>query len=210
MKIAKFFSVIFGILGAAVMVGAIGLCLLSLDAQPKVLEMPQGAAECADSLMEAYQAGDVAAVSKLLYGQPQLGENWEPQDAAGALVREEWKKALDHSFLGECYATDNGICRDVRLTYLEIGSITEAVSRHAHALMTARVAAAETMEELYDESGEFRQELVQEVLDQALTLAMAEGKTVTVDMTLTLVLREGQWWAVPEETLLTALSGGAA
>lgn len=210
MKIAKFFSAIFGVLGAVVMVFSIVLCLFSLNREPMIREMPEGAVECSEKLMEAFAAGDYAAASQVLYGQPQLGEGWAPEDAAGKQIQEKYLESLDYTFRGDCYATDFGICRDVSVTYLQVSSITDAVSRHAHALMTARVEAAETMEELYDESGNFREELVSQVLNQAVELAVAEGQSVTVDMTLTLIHRDGQWWAAPNEALLTAMASGAA
>lgn len=208
MKIAKLFSAVFGVLGAVVMVFSIGLCLLSLNRTPVIREMPEGAVLCSETLMEAFLAGDYAAASEVIYGQPELGSRWNPQDFNGQRIREAYISSLDYAFQGECYATDSGLCRDVSVTYLDISSITDAISRHAHGLMTDRVASAQTMDELYDASGNFRPELVQGSLDHAVTLAMAEGKTVTKQITLKLICRDGQWWAVPEDALLTAMSGG--
>lgn len=210
MKIARFCSAIFGVLGAAVMVFSIGLCLLSLNWEPVLKETPKGAVECAEALMEAFAAGDYTAASQRIYGQPDLGGDRDSTDAAAAVIWEAFRNSLDYEFRGDCYAADSGICRDVSVTFLKISSVTGAVSRHAHALMTAEVEAAQTMEELYDESGNFREALVSEVLEQAVEKALEDGETVTMDLTLTLIHRDGAWWAAPNETLLTALSGGMA
>ena len=54
-------------------------------------------------------------------------------------------------------------------------------------------------------------DLVEEVLSQAVVQALAEdGQLVTRDVTLNLICRDGQWWAVPDQALLQAISGGVA
>ena len=45
MKIAKFFADIFGVLGTAVLVGSIGLCLFSLNAPARMEEVPEAVEE---------------------------------------------------------------------------------------------------------------------------------------------------------------------
>lgn len=97
------------------------------------------------------------------------------------------------------------------ITTLDISSVTGALTEHAHALLTARVEGAEEMTELYDEENNFREELVSEVLQEAVVQALAEdAQTVTYDVTLNLIYRDGQWWVVPDQALLDAISGGVA
>ena len=49
------------------------------------------------------------------------------------------------------------------------------------------------------------------MLSQAVVQALAEdGQLVTRDVTLNLICRDGQWWAVPDQALLQAISGGVA
>ena len=47
------------------------------------------------------------------------------------------------------------------------------------------------------------------VLWQAMMEALAEdAQTVTYDVKLKLTYQDGQWWAVPDQTLPQALTGG--
>lgn len=211
MKVAKFFAVIFGVIGAVIMVGSIGLCLLSLDAPVQVAEMPEAAVECSEELMEALEQGDFAAAGNVLYGQPDLGVERLPDEDSAMMVWTAFTGSISYEFKGDCYATDSGFARDAAITALDIPSVTASLSQRAHALLTARVESATDMAELYDENNDFREDLVEEVLSEALVQALAEdAETVTRDVTLNMICRDGQWWVVPDQALLQAISGGVA
>lgn len=209
MKIARFFAWIFAGLGSLLLLGTVGLCLFSLNAQPRVSEFPQGAVQCSDALAEAVNQKDFAAVEGCIYGQPQLGLSGMPEEELTGMVWELVQENLQFAWQGDCYAKDASFYRDASVTYMDAASILEKLPERAHALLTMRVDAAESMEELYDDSGEFRQELMDEVMKAALTqCCMEDARTVTTTVKVELVCRDGQWWAVPEQKLLTALSGG--
>lgn len=211
MKFARFFAVIFGIVGLVLMLGTTALCLMSLDEPVKLTEIPQGAQACSEEMMAAIDAGDFAAAAKRMYGQPDLGVEGTPADAAGAVVWNAYLESISYEFAGNCYATDSGLARDVSITTLDIPSVTEKLNSRASALLTQRVNAATEMAQLYDEENNFRADLVAEVLEEALNQAIAEdAKTVTREVTLNLIYRDGQWWVVPDQALLTALTGGVA
>ncbi len=208
MKLARFFAYLFGILGTVVMVFSILLCLTSLDREAQLKNLPAGAEACAQGLMEAAGAGDFAAASQFLYGQPDLGGK-EPESIYGTMVWDACRGSFSYTFLGDCYAAGERICRDVSVTYLDVPSVTRGLSQRAHSLLTARVEAAEDMAELYDEQGDFREDLLAEVLQDALVRCLAEDSVlVTGEVTLTLLQEDGRWWAVAEEGFYKALSGG--
>lgn len=208
MKLARFFAVIFGAVGTLLMVGSIVLCFVFRDAPVYLAEVPAAAAECTRELMEAVEDGDFEAASQYLYGQPELGAGREPADAMGKLVWDAFVDSISWEFAGECYATDSGICRDVTVTALEIPSVTENLTSRANAILTARMASAAEMSELYDEENNFRPELIEEVLREAMTQALTEdAETVTEEVTLALIHQDGRWWVVPDQALLQLLSG---
>lgn len=211
MRAAKFFSALFGAAGAVLMVGTVLLCLVSLDADVKVKKLPDAAVECSENLKTALESGDYTAAGNLMYGRPGFGVDRDPADPAGVLVWDAFTDSISVSFAGECYATASGLSRDAAITTLDLASVTNALAGRAHALLTARVEAAEEMAELYDEENNFREELVNEVLREAVEQALAEdAKTVTYDVTLGLIYRDGQWWVVPDQALLQAISGSTA
>lgn len=211
MKIAKFFAGIFGAIGTLLLVGSIGLCLFSLNAPTRMGETPAGAVACSDQLAQAISNQDYAAVESCIYGRPELGMEETIEDTMVFEIWNVFENNLTFSWQGECYMRDAVICRDAAVTYLEVASITENLQTRAHALLTQKVEAAADMAELYDDGGEFREDLVIQVLYEALDQACLEdARFVTQNVTVELVHRDGQWWAVPDRQLLTALSGGLA
>jgi hypothetical protein len=209
MKIAKFFAWIFAVAGIVLLLGSVGLCLFSLNAQPRVTEIPQGAVQCSEQLGSAVAGRDYAALEGCIYGQPKLGLEGAPEEELAGMVWELAETNLQFSWQGDCYVRDGSFRRDASVTYMDVSSILENLPTRAHALLTQQVEAAESMEDLYDASGEFRKELVDQVMKAALTqCCLEDARTVTASVSVELVHRDGQWWAVPDRQLLTALSCG--
>ena len=211
MKLAKTCSMIFAAVGAALMLGTIVLCLFSLDAPVEMIGMPKEAMACAEEMMDALAEGDFASAAQRMYGQPELGAEGMPDDAMSAQVWQAFLDSISYEFVGVCYAEDSGIYRDVSITVLDVPALMETLPGRVSDLAARKMESAEDMEALYDESGHFRPELVQEVLREALNQALEETTAmVSHDATLKLIHRDGQWWVVPDQALLQAISGGAA
>jgi len=211
MKIAKFFSGLLGVIGIAVLVFTMVLAFVSLDAETVLLTPPGEALERAETMMDAVAAGDYASAGQLMYGQPDLGADREPADKVGQLVWDSFTNSISYEFVGECYATDSGISQNVSITCLELSSVMSNLKTRVNTLLNERIAQATEMSQLYDEENNFREDLVEEVLQQAVTAALQEdAQSVTREVTLSLAYREGQWWVVPDAALLNAISGGVA
>ncbi len=211
MKIARFFGWIFGLLGTALMVGAILLCLTQLNEPARVVQVSDGAIACSENFRDAIVQGDFEAAQSLLYGQPQLGFQGEPQALEGILIWDAFRRSIAWEYTGDCYPSGSGLARDAVITVLDIPGTTRGVEQKAREILNSRVQQAEDVMALYDDTGNFREALVAEVLTEAVTQTLVEnGKTLTREVTVKLVCRDGQWWAVPEDGLLSAISGGLA
>lgn len=211
MKIAKFFAGIFGAIGTLLLVGSVGLCLFSLNAPVRTAGIPEAAVDCSETFSRALSEKDFSTAQNCMYGQPELGLSGEPEDELVQMVWDLVQRNLIFSWRGECYFQDAVLCRDATVQYFDTASVTQNLQLRAHTLLTQRVEAATDMAELYGEGGEFRQDLMDEVLKAALTQACLEDvQAVTTDVTVQLVHRDGQWWVIPDKALLTALSGGLA
>ena len=210
MKIAKFVGILFGLAGTVLMAGAIAVCLMSLDAPVKIVEYPQAALERSEEMMDAVEKGDFTTAAKYMYGQPDLGADRSAEDAVGQLVWAAFVDSIGCEFQGECYATDSGIARKASITTLDISSVTVNLRERSQKLLSERVEAATDVTELYN-GDEFREDVVMEVLKQAVAQALREdAKAVSRDVTMNLIYRDGQWWVVPDQALLKAISGGVS
>lgn len=202
MKAKKFFAWLFGLLGAALMVGTAVLCLTSLDAAPKLVEIPQEARQCSEALMEALCGGDHAAAEALLAGNPDLGLDEKPDGEVETIIWDAFVDSLSYEFVGDCYATENGLARNVKVRGLHLVSVAAVLKDKA---------AQRLDENALDESGSYPEAYRQQVLREAAEEAVKEeGVLVTYDVALQLVFRDGQWQVLPDKTLLAAISGGLA
>lgn len=211
MKIARFFAVIFAVLGIVLMLGTAILCFTSMDANVKVLETPTGAVECADQLISAIDSGDLAGAAALMYGQPDLGAEGVPTDSVSALLWDTFRKEMRCEAVGKLQLQGADFACSATVTVVDIPALTMSVQTRAKAILEQKVAQATDMAQLYDAQNNFRQELIDQVMQEALNQAMGQDLGyVTQNVTFRVVFQDGQWWAVPDQNLLSALSGGLA
>ena len=210
MKIARFFFVIFGIFGVLLLVGSICLCLFSLKAPVRVLELPQEAIHTSEAFAQALNGGDLTAAAQYIYGQPDLGAAGTPEDPETAAVWNAFLGSISFEYTGKLSAADSGLVRAASVVTLDIASVTEKLPERAQALVNQKIVSAESLTDVYDETGSFREELVTEILRQALEQALTQdAQTLTREVTVKLINRDGKWWVVPDQALLQALSGMA-
>lgn len=208
MKIARFFAVIFACIGLLLLVGSMAFFLLNRNAPVKVLELPQEAVSASDAFAQALNDGDLEAAAQLMYGQPDLGVSGVPADRESALVWEAFRESISFEYSGKCYAEQSALARKGSITTLDISAVMGKIPERTQSLMNQRIAAAKDLAEIYDDNNNFREELVSEILKEALQQALAQdAKTVTQEVDLKLVNRDGRWWVVPDQALLQILSG---
>ncbi len=208
MKLSKLFSKIFGVLGAALLVFSLALCLICRNGEPRLAQPPKEAGEASAALMDALSQGDYTAASALLYGQPDLGADGAPEDPAAALVWEAFTGSISYQFSGNCYMAGTDVCQDVTITLLDVPGVIKAIPDLSQSLMAQKAANAAEPEEIYSEDGEYLPQVVDQVMLDAARQAIAEAGTVSYDGTLRMFQQNGRWTVIPDRTLLRAISGG--
>ncbi len=204
-----FFSLVFGLVGVCAAAAGIWLALNNRDAAPVLVEEPAAARSQVVTLMDALCAGDYDGVSASLYGNPDLGLDREAADAASQLIWQTVTQSYRYELEDKFHATDSGVAMDAVITAMDMNSVTANLRKRAQTLLEQRMQEAEDPDEVYDEAGEYREDFVMAVLYEAVEDALAEdATTVTWEVTLNLVYENGQWWVMPEEALLEAISGG--
>lgn len=211
MKISKFFSGIFGLLGILLLAAAVLVSLSALQASPVLLDAPEAALARSEAMMEAVAQGDFTQAGQLMLGQPNLGADREPADPVGKMIWELFVGSIRYEFIGDCYATDSGIARDAVIETLDISSVTASLRDRSQKLLNQRVSQAEDVSQIYDEKGDYREDFVMEVLQEAVSQSLAEDAVYTQrQVTMNLRYQDGQWWVLPEQPLLTAIFGSIA
>lgn len=204
-----FFSGLFGILGAGFAILGICLALLNMNASPVLVQQPEAARTQVSTMLDAFCAGDYDAVSACLYGNPSLGMDREPEDEVGRMFWEALEESFAYEILGDFHATDSGVALDVKISAMDLNSVTANLRQRAQTMLEERIAAAEDPSEIYDENNEYREDFVMDTLRDAARAALREdAQEISWELTLNLIYENGQWWIMPEQGLLKALSGG--
>lgn len=179
------------------------------DALPILLSAPDSATRQLTGMLEEICDGRYGDAAKRMLGCPELGADKAPADPLGALLWDAFAGSMDYRLEGECYTTGAGLAQDVTVTYLDISSVTADLRRRAQEELTRRVAEAEDVSQIYDESNNYREDFVMDVLLCAAEAALQEdARSVSVTLTVNLKYENGQWWVVADKALLDAISGG--
>ncbi len=213
MKIKKrkigFFSGLFGLLGMCLIGFGAFLALSNINSSPMLVQQPKAAMDQVNTMLDALCEGEYQTVSDCLYGNPSLGMDGEAADQVGQMFWEKLTESFTYEIRGDFHATDSGVALDVTITCLDLDSVTGSIRERAQALMEERIAQVEDLSEIYDENYEYREEFVMDALADAVEAAIAEeAEMISRDLTLNLVYEGGQWWIMPEQDLLRAISGG--
>ena len=204
-----FFSAVFGILALILTVAGICLAFGNRNASPVLVRQPESAGVRVQTMLDALQAGEYETVSSCLYGTPDFGMEGQAAHPVGQLFWDALGSSFRYEIPGDFYATDSGVAMDVTVSALDLSAATANLRDRAQKLLEQRIAEAEDQDEIYDSNNEFREEFVMDALYDAAVDALAEdSQEVTWNLTLNLIYENGQWWIMPEQELLKALSGG--
>ena len=208
MKVSKLASGLFAVLGSVLLVGSVVLCFWGMGTPSKGVQLPEGAEQCAKSLVNTLNSGDLAGAAELLYSQPDLELDREPETEEGKQLWQAYCGSISAEAVDGCYTEGSEVFWSGTVTALDLSKTMESLDDRAADILKQRLESAEDPAQLLEETGEVPQTLAREIADAALTQALADGKTVTRDVKVKLVSRDGSWWGVPDAALLAVLSGG--
>lgn len=205
-KILKMLLAFLGIFAAVAGI-ALGLCFR--NAKPILLKRSEGVQARVTAMMDAVCAGDYTAAGQQMYGTPSFGPERDAAEDVSALYWNAFSESMTYELIGECYAEENYIAQQVRITCLDFDSMTENLRTRFQALLEQRIANAQHTAEIYDENNNYREDMVMELLYQAAEECLREdADMVTVEIVVKLTYEQGQWWVLPEKELLKAITGG--
>ena len=204
----KISSIVLSIMGFLSIIAGIIAVFWGLQAEPVILREPEKAKQCAEGFLKAINDGSLAEAADYLPDPSVLGEVPEDADPIAALIWDTYRTQLEAELVSGLYTTADGLCMDMELTAPDVDDAVEKIGTLAVERMQERVAAASDMSELYGDDGQYRPELVDNVLQQAaLETLMCDLPTVTTGITLHLTQSGEAWKVIPDRALINALSG---
>lgn len=210
-KVKKLIAVLFCAMALVAACAGIFLALDSMDSEPVLVREDPQARQTAQALLDAVSAGDYELAARYLLGRPTLGVDRQAQDVVGVMLWEAYQESLRFTPAGDCYTTATGVAYDYTVRYLDLDSVTAALRHRSQSLLSQRVEEADDMSQVYDENNEYRESFVMAVLHAAAQQALREDAVYIEEIfTVSMVYRDGTWWAISDDGLLRAISGGLA
>ena len=209
-KTQRIFAALCG--AAALVLGGFGIRLgvTSPGKSPVLLKTDQGAQDRCRYFAQCLRQGDFDSLSQTILGTPQITQYGGEE----ALVQRIWQayvSSMDCTLEGGLYGTDQGLAQNITLEALDLEDLGARLEEKMPLLLEARMEEARDIAELYDGRNGYRQEVIDQVLLQALDEVLSQ-KPQTRETTLTLRLcrSRGQWLIQPEGDLIRFLSGNVA
>ena len=207
MRIFRGLPLAFGIGGLLLGASVLACCVLGGTMEPKMLFASDGAARCAEALMDRLCRGDYAGASACCLGNPAL--NPAPRTETEKQLWQAFTGSLEYSLAGSSYATAQGVAQDVTFRSLLLPGVTRNLRQRAETLLERRVAEAKTMAEVYEEDLSYREDFLQAVLNDAVKEAIEEdGCSLEQTLTLQLTCDRGRWQVMPDAAWMNAVCGG--
>lgn len=207
MRLFRGLPLAFGIGGLLLGASVLACCVFGRTMEPKMLFPSDGAARCAEALMDRLCRGDYAGASACCLGTPVLDP--APRTEIERQLWQAFSDSLEYSLAGSSYATAQGVAQDVTFRSLLLPGVTRNLRQRAEKLLERRVAEAKTMAEVYEDDLSYREDFLQAVLNDAVKEAIdADGRCTEQRLTLHLICDRGRWQVMPDAAWMNAVCGG--
>ena len=178
------------------------------QAKPVLMSSPDAAQQQVVAMMDEVCAGEFSKASAYILGNPSLGADREASGVAAAMIWDAFVESTAYELSGPCYVTDDGLAQDITFTCLDMSSVHKNLRQRAQSLLEQRIAAAEDTSAIYDENHEYREDVVNAVLEEAVAAALKEdATTITTTVAVCLKYENGKWMIVADQELLDVLFG---
>ena len=185
---------------------AVGVCLRGNVPVRLVGSVPDPA-ESAGAFLTALGEGNYTAASALCL--PALPSENAPVEEDTELLYGLLKDSWQGCIAGKAVLQGDTATIPVTLSVLDTAALCAGLKENVNDLLAQYVKEARLPSDVYNEDGSYREDTVRRAWDTALA-ACAEhpGEMIlSRPLTLTLRYRDGQWRIMPDEDLLSALSG---
>lgn len=167
--------------------------------------------QVAVNFMDAVVSGDYDSAYSHLKGYSSLGLENQPSDELGALMYDALKQSYSYQISGSYLVDQLQARQQIQFSYLNLPAMSDDIKEQT-LVELEKVVKRHSKSELYDENNNYYPEITDEAYSAAVksVLNHAEDYYESAGIQLQLEYSDGNWWVIPAEGLLKALSGGTA
>lgn len=204
-------NLFYGFLAVLFSGGAMLLCLLATSVGTLVASPSGDPQETVSTFFDALCAEDYDSAYACLSGYTDLGLSGGPTDPVGQTMYDALRDSYSYELYGSCVVDQLTAHQEVLFTYLSLPSMAKDVEEETMTVLSGFVETR-PRSELYDSNNNYLPEVAQEAYSTAVDniLTHAGNYYTTVGVQIELEYINGSWLMIPGQSLLSAITGGAA
>ena len=208
----KFFAVLLTALALSAAGSTLFLCSYAEEVRPYVEDGPGGPSEVLDRFFDCVERQDWDGARRYLAGNASLGLETPPAEPLSARF---WtaQAAARRCAAAEGYEMEGTrLLKRAEVSAPDYGAVPPRLHARVQELLAEAVENARLKEDVYDETGAYRPELVLAALETAageLLDAGVEPYAASKALTVRMNYQDGGWRVLPDGDLSAALTGGA-
>ena len=195
---------------AAVLLGAFAilLCIYAASGNTLYTHASGDPQETIVLFTESLKNGDYPTADSLLLKGATLGLNHAPDSEEETLLLAALEASWDFAPYGECTVKERSAWQQMRVQHLSMTALDAALQERSREVLSGLVRSL-PMTDVYDENGEYLPSLAETAYREALRDVISRAEEYYTNTGITLELREskGTWLVVPDERLISVLSG---
>lgn len=204
-------AAIFGGLSICVALFTVCLCIYAENTTLKLVDAVGDPGDTLESFFRCIKEENWDEAYGYLYNYSTLGFETEPEDEVSAGFWEAQKRAWDFHVSEGSEQDEIFVKKHVDVGALDLDAMQTAISERVQAILAEVVENARFKSDVYDENGNYRQEVAAAALRQAEEEVLSDTSAFEVRRELTVSMRyyDGQWYIESGKELVTALTSGA-
>ena len=188
------------------------VCRYAMDAEPYI----EGGAEAATATLEHFlsclETKDFSGAYGDMYNYASLGLETAPEDPIARMYWDALLASWHFDAEGEGQMQGTRYDRRVSVRSLDLEAISAEIGRRVQEILEEKVENAYLKSEVYDENGEYRQDVAYDALTAATAEVLSDTApyAYTQECSLSLHYTGGRWLVEVTPAFISALTAGAA
>ena len=212
-------NVIRKILGALLICAALAaayygvrVCRYAMDAEPYIEGGEEAATATLDHFLSCLEAKDFSGAYGDMNNYASLGLETAPEDPIAAMYWDALLASWHFDVAGDSQMQGTRYDRRVTVRCLDFDAISDEIGRRVQAILTEKVENARLRSDVYDEDGNYKEELAYEALTTATAEVLSDTApyAYTQECSLSLYYIGDQWKVEVTPAFISALTAGAA
>lgn len=197
----------FGICAAGLALAVVLLCIFCRNASPLVFGGTAKATRQVSRMLSEVSSMDASRIAASFPEGTDLERMYSLDNpVANALTRKVWQ-SLSFEIQGSAHGADSALAVDVKLQAMDAGKALESAKEKVRPLVSEKVKKAESLDDIFDEDNQYKEEFLNAVLLEALADVLEHPEMREETITVYVRKNGGRWEILPEDSLINALSG---